>query len=602
MAHSLDDKHKKLLDLFEEFHQDTQDGRSESERCRDYYDSKQWTDDEIRIQKGRRQPVITVNRIKPKVEFMLGLERQHRTDPKAFPRTPAHEDAAHSCTDSIRYVCDNNNWDSIRSEAFENMLIEGTGAVHVGGKMKKGGIEIDIAPIHWDRFFYDSKSRKKDFSDSTLMGEYIWMDEEDAEARWHDKKELIEGAFSQDVLDETFDDSPKANWADKTRKRIRVAQVYHYTTDGWEYSVYTETGFLEEPIPSPYVNEDGIPDCAIKARSLFVDRNGTRYGWVKQYLDIQDEINHRRSKALHLLNSRQTFSRKGVVQDVDTFKREISKPDGHVEVLDGEYGRDFGKFDTSDMAMGQFNLLTEAKDEIDSIGVNAAMSGSEGRNMSGRALLAKQQGGQMEIGQVMDALRMLSTEVYRAVWERVKQFWTEERWIRVTDDENSIQWVGLNKQVTLREKMVEKFGQIPPGYEGDPRLEQVAEVQNNVAELDVDIIIDDAPDTVTLQQEQFDMLVQMYQANPNGVPWDMVVEASSLRNKDKLLEMSKLLKEQQGQSSQQQQQLMQAMQQVEAENKQADTHKKHASATRDEAEAMKTMREAQLQLPYQGQY
>ena len=64
--------------------------------------------------------------------------------------------------------------------------------------------------------------------------------------------------------------------------------------------------------------------------------------------------------------------------------------------------------------------------------------------------------------------------------------------------------------------------------------QQVA-VNNEVADIDVDIILEEVPDTVNLQGEQFDMLVKMYQANPQGIPWESVVEMSSLRNKDKIL-------------------------------------------------------------------
>lgn len=592
MARSVDDnQHGKLVQYFEEFDLEMHEGRKESERCRDYHDHKQWTEEEARVLRARKQPVITVNRIKPKVDFMLGLERQQRTDPKAFPRTPVHEKAAESVTDAIRFVCDNNLWDEVRSEGFENLLIEGTAAVNVFAEHRNGKIEVALKRIPWDRFFHDSKSRQKDFSDSKVMGEFLWMDEEDALDKWPDKADMIEGAYtSSDAHDDTYEDTPRNQWADSTRKRVRICQAYYKDKGVWMYAVYTSAGFLEDPIVSPYLDEYGQPECAIKARSLFVDREGVRYGFVQQYLDIQDEINHRRSKALHLLNNRQTFSRKGVVKDVDEFRRELSKPDGHVEVLDGIYGQDFGKFDTNDMTQGQFMLLEEAKGEIDAVGVNAAMSGQEERNMSGRALLARQNGGQMEVGPILDGLRMWSNEVYRSVWYRIKQFWQEPRWVRVTDNEQSPQWVGINRPVTARERL-EQQGPIPPAYQSDPRLNQVVEVENNVAELDVDIIIDDAPDSVTIQAEQFEQLVQMYQANPQAIPFDLIIQASSLRNKDQLLEMAKQNAQQQGQMAQMQQQFAQMMQQLEAKNTEADTHKKHASAVRDEAEAQKTMAE-----------
>ena len=68
----------------------------------------------------------------------------------------------------------------------------------------------------------------------------------------------------------------------------------------------------------------------------------------------------------------------------------------------------------------------------------------------------------------------------------------------------------------------------------DPRAQQVV-VENNVAEMDVDIILDEQPDTVTLQAEQFEGLTKMVQAGV-PIPPDVLIEASSLRNKKVLLE------------------------------------------------------------------
>ena len=81
------------------------------ERDRDYVDHKQWTSNEARTLQDRGQAAVVMNRIKPKVEFMRGLESQSRTDPKAFPRTPKHEDDAEAITDALRFVADNTDLD-----------------------------------------------------------------------------------------------------------------------------------------------------------------------------------------------------------------------------------------------------------------------------------------------------------------------------------------------------------------------------------------------------------------------------------------------------------------------------------------------------------
>jgi hypothetical protein len=122
-------------------------------------------------------------------------------------------------------------------------------------------------------------------------------------------------------------------------------------------------------------------------------------------------------------------------------------------------------------------------------------------------------------------LRDWKRRVYAAVWERVRQFWTQETWVRVTDDEANIKFVGLN---VAGPPMFDEFsGQMIPG-----------QMQNAVAETMVDIVIDEAPDVVTLQSEQFAALAELAKAGI-PIPPDALIEASSLRNKDKILERMK---------------------------------------------------------------
>jgi hypothetical protein len=60
------------------------------------------------------------------------------------------------------------------------------------------------------------------------------------------------------------------------------------------------------------------------------------------------------------------------------------------------------------------------------------------------AILASQQGGMIQLGELLDNLRHLDKRAFLAVWARVRQYWTAEKWVRVTDDERNVKWLGLN--------------------------------------------------------------------------------------------------------------------------------------------------------------
>ena len=77
--------------------------------------------------------------------------------------------------------------------------------------------------------------------------------------------------------------------------------------------------------------------------------------------------------------------------------------------------------------------------------------------------------------------------------------------------------------------MAEKeFGQIPQELQNDPRLDSVVGIENPIAELDVDIIIEDMPDLVTIQQEQQELLAPLVERGL--VPPKVLIQSSNLRD------------------------------------------------------------------------
>lgn len=545
-----DDKLLSMVRQFENAEEVTRPAREKSEKCRDYFDDKQLTADEEAELKKRGQPPVVFNEIKPKVKTMLGLEKQTRKDPKAFPRNPDDEDAARAATDAIRYVCEDSRWDDKRSGAAKNLAIEGTCAVKVGLKGTKQGMDPMIARIAWDRFYADPHSSEDDFEDAQFLGEVVWTDLDDALGKFPDAKEALEGTWIQAKDTETYDDKPKWNlWADYKRRRVRLCEHYYREGGKWMFCIFTKAGFVVEPQESPYIDADGEPECPIKAISLYVDRDNNRYGEVQAMLSPQDEVNKRRSKSLHLTNTRQIRVSPAVSQDPNEVRKELARPDG---VFVGEQG-DVEVLGTSDMLMGNLNLMQDAREHIHRTGANSAMAGKDTGGQSGKAIALQQMGGMTEAADFLDCIRRLSLAVYRSVWGRVRQAWNEERWIRVTDNEQNVRFVGLNKPITAIQAEAKRLGVDKANMEqADPQAvsylqamaalpvaQQVVGVENNVAELDVDIIVDEGIDTPTIQAEQFDQLSQVMPALINLPPpyAKMLVMASSLRDKQQILEM-----------------------------------------------------------------
>lgn len=540
----------------------TAEARGASEKSRDYYDGHQLTEAQKAEYARRKVPPLVNNRIQRKIDAMVGIEQNSRTDPRAFPRKPDDEAGAEVATKALVFVDDVTRFDHKRSHAFENLLIEGYGGVEVVVEQQRGQLEVAINRLRWEELFYDPASREKDFSDATFLGIMKWMTLDQALEIYGqhytgegDLEELLQATLAD--VGESYDDRPRNGdlaWADPKLRRVRVAQMYYRRKGIWHLCVFTGGGEILHQ-ESPYHDEEGRPDCPIILMTAYVDRENRRYGVVKSLMSMQDEINARRSRILQLLFNRQTVAIKGAV-DVAAMKRAMASPDGHVDV-DPDVAeaalqtgmKPFDVVNQDGQIAAQFSLLTESKEEIDQLGPNASLLGQLSGQQSGRAIMAQQRAGMAELTPIYDSLRDWTLRVYRAMWCRMRQFWTEERWVRVTGDTEAPQFIGINQLI---------------GYQIDPETGQIVpQVENRLAEMDVDIIIDEAPDFVSLRHEQFEQLTRIADAGV-PIPPEIMIEASSLRDKQRLLEIM-----QQAQAGQAQAQ--QAMAEAENARKDMDT-------------------------------
>jgi beta-galactosidase/beta-glucuronidase len=126
-----------------------------------------------------------------------------------------------------------------------------------------------------------------------------------------------------------------------------------------------------------------------------------------------------------------------------------------------------------------------------------------------------QQAGIAELGPYMTNLRSWKIRVYRALFNAAQSYWVNERWIRVTDAQGEPQFVQINAEV--------------PGPDGMPQK------MNAIGELDVDIILDEGPDTVTLMQDTYDAIAQalpavspMLSPTKSAAVMDVLIETSPL--------------------------------------------------------------------------
>jgi hypothetical protein len=560
----------KLKRYFSEARDLTQAARTNSLAAIDYFDSDQFTPAERAALAERKQPPVVVNRMKPAINGLVGVVERSRSDPRAWPRNPDEADSADAATDVLRYICDFNRFKGIKRDCFTDMLVPGTMAALMGVDEDRN---VTVTQIRWEEFFGDPRSRRRDWKDARYLGIAKWMYADDAQTLYPDKAQAIEATVENGVgggmiPDASYQDRPLQGsstggaWVDRKQRRLMVVEMY-YREGTWKRAVFTGQDVLEAGA-SPYLDHKGRADCPIEAMSAYVRRDNMRYGVAWDMISIQDEINKRRSKALHLLavSRVQAKDPSAMGQDRDVVRGEAARPDGVIPP-GWEMAPSVAEF------QGNVELMQEAKAEMERMAPNPAVLGRDGQDSSGRALLARQQAGLVELAVIFGALEDWELRVYRQMWARAKQFWTAPQYIRVTDDENAPRFVGLNQPV---------LG--PPVVGADPEtgmpalMPNVLGYRNRVAEMDVDIEVDAQPDTGTVAQEQFNEVVRLVGMSPlyqQQISVVQLLQLSTIPHKRSLIDAIK-------QGQEEGQEKAAAAQQLQAAHAVAKIHETQASA------------------------
>lgn len=613
--------------------------RANAEKARRYYDDKQLDEPTKRTLKRRGQPQTIRNEIKPAINGVLGVIEQAKVDPRAYPRNPQDENSADVASKALRYIADQGRFQVMKIDALDNHLVEGACA----GIVEMDGKTIVPRRIRYEEFFFDPRAREADYKDARYLGIAKWLYAADVAALYPDYADVVNSVASGTWSSaygggEGFDDKPTDGlmpWVDKRQRRLMVCEMYERVGREWRRCVFFAGGVLEEG-PSPYTEtRDGETRsiCPIEGSSCFIDgENLGRVGIVQSMLPLQDELNARASRLLHLTNTRQlqvADPNNPPTEDADEARKQAGRADG---VIPSGYQ----VVQTADMAAGNAAIMGEVKQSITrQAPTPQVLSNTEPGNQSGRARLVRQQAGMTELARPLGRFEDWENRMYRQMWLRAVQFKTEPWWVRVTDTEGALEFLQINEPVwKMQPKLDPSTGQPMLDEDGEPQMEPVMapqpvpgpdgqpivdpqtgqpqmrmakvpeidpktgqqKVNHRLAEMDMDIIVDTVPDTANLQAETFEIFSQLApqiaQAYGPKATVDMLLAASPMPNKSDMRDaLEKGAKDMQAQQAQAQQQ--QAANQAKADQfaqatATANIEKTRSEAAKNDATAEKT--------------
>jgi len=532
-------------------HPTWQSWRTNAEKCFKYKEGDQRTSTEKQELKNRGQPETVNNQVKVTLDRMVGQFVRQRTRIGYRGRNPQDKQVADTLSDALLFIKQQNNLEFEERDAAEDGFTGGFGVLEAYIDYNDLlNPEIKIRMEDCFNIFPDPYSRRYDWNeDANHICRAKWLDLSEAKELYTGKSkelsQIMEAEYKGGLLS-SIDGFKKNNYIDANAKRLRVVECWYKTkkkdskvilstgqildadqlskddlrqieSSGITYKqvdriktqmkvgVYS-AGVLLEHKDSPF--EHGL----FPFIPYFVNRkkSGEPYSLIYTALTLQDAINKRESKALHLLSTNQSIYEKGAVTDPADHATEVARPDGQIELNKG-YFEKFILNKNIDLAVTQFNLHNEAKADFRRVtGINPDAMGEKSEMRSGIGVARKQAMTDLIISPVFDNFRRTRTILTKVVLGLIKQYYTDEMLFYITDDLNKSRTVKLN--ANANEQQILKEGIF-------------------------DIVIDEMPDITTMQQEQFEMLAQMLPAIlPFGPFWvKKLIQLSDLKNKDEVI-------------------------------------------------------------------
>jgi hypothetical protein len=539
-----------------------------AQQCDAFYRGEQWDEADISALDDQGRPALTINTILPTVNTVLGEQSTRRADVQFKPRGNGNQEIADVLTKLYMQIGDNNKLEWLESQVFADGLIQDRGWFdvridfddHINGEVRvttKDPLDIIIDP---DAKEYDPRTWNEIFETKWMSLEEIEEIYGEAQA---DKLRMIAevgttlGADSMEYEEETYGDTDRDNFHGndypnnpedaRALRSIRVVERQHYKLKDCMFYVDPVTGD-QRPVPfdwtkkkrESFADDYGLYIVEKKKRvvrwTVTADtvvlhddwspydhftlvpyfpywRRGKPFGMVRNLISPQEQLNKISSQELHIVNT--TANSGWIVESgsLTGMTADDLEEHGAETGLVLEFNRGStppGKIPPNQIPTGLDRIAQKAAQNIKTIsGISDAMLGTDGAEVSGIAIQAKQNRGVLMIQVPLDNLKKTRQYLAEKVLNLVQRYYTEERVIQITDESNPFK---------PREPMA--VNQVTP--EG--------QIINDLTIGEYDVVIATAPSRDNYDEVQFAEAIQLRQAGV-PIPDDLIVEYSHLARK-----------------------------------------------------------------------
>ena len=499
-----------------------------------------------------------INKIAAKVDNLAGTEISGRTRILFRSRSgdAQEEETARALSDLALYVAEKNEQASALSDVFKEGLVCGISWLDTGVSRGEEGNHVfnhheNTFNVVWDPYF-----TRADYSDARFVCRERWLDEDALLATFGDKaegmlKHLGDVKYSTNLSSNPYINAKDVQYVDSETERFRVVEVQYKKTEkrylvtktnGQTFSTFdknvafanadfsVETDFLPRVYvayfsgdallahyPQPYTHNQFTLVPYVFKRDK---RTGVPYGIVRHALDPQRELNKRRSKAMHLLNTAQVIADVDAVENPAVLAREAARPDG---VILKRPGKELRILRNTDLAASQVSVMDAAARDIqETIGVFDESIGKNSNATSGVAIAQRQMAGSLNQMFAFDALRRLKKTLGHLLLAYMRQFFTAEMVIQITDQLQAPRLVRLNEVV------YDENGEAVKDDSGETI--KVNDVTTGV----FDVVVDEVKDVLSSRELELNQLNMLIAAGV-PVPPQILVASTNLKNKEAIL-------------------------------------------------------------------
>lgn len=622
--------HRKLMGYYQQELDRQQRNRHQQAIDEDFYDNEQWSAEDAHILKERGQMPAVYNVIATSIDWVLGTERRMRTDFKILPRRKDGGKQAEKKSQLLKYLADVNRTGFDVSRAFADAVKVGIGWLEDGAQDDDDGEAVYTRYESWRNMLWDSAGVERDLSDCRYLFRSKWVDTDVAMALFPDRSGTIDasltksGSYGLDLNygDEAMDaieDEIENNGAENSlayadRRRVRLiecwfripmeverlrggdftGEIFDPNSDGHKASIedgravvvsktmmrmhvaiMTTNGLLYLS-PSPY-RHNQFPFTPVwgKVRG----KTNMPYGAIRGLRDIQDDVNKRASKALHILSTNKTIMDEGAVDDIDAYIEEVARPDA---VIVKKPNKELNINAERELAPAHLELMSRSIQMIQSVsGITDENMGRKTNATSGKAIQARQDQGSLATAHFFDNLRLARQIQGEKQLVLVEQYFTDEKQFRITNMRGKPEYVEVND-----------------GPE-----------ENNITISKADYIISETDWNSSLRQSQLQELMELMQQIAPVAPeivmtmLDLIVESMDIAGRDELVRRIRAITGQRDPDSDemteeevQAEQAKQQQQEMQQRAVMADIAKKESDAAYSQARANKSNAEiGQLQ-------